>query len=57
MAAQRWLFQMALQSSVSILPREALLSQLWQGITLPSGATAMLERQAPQLGIRCRPKA
>ena len=57
MAAQRSLFQTADQSSVSILPSGAALSQLWQGMMLPSGAMAMLLRQAPQLGIRCRPRA
>ena len=38
-------------------PRGWLLSQLWQGITPPSGATAILLRQAPQLGTRVRPRA
>ena len=31
------------------------VSQLWQGSTVPSGATAMLDRQAPQLGIWVKP--
>ncbi len=57
MAAQRSLFQTADQSSVSILPSGAALSQLWQGMLLPSGAMAMLLRQAPQLGISGRPRA
>ena len=52
MAAQRSLFQTADQSSVSILPSGAALSQLWQGMMLPSGAMAMLLRQAAFLTDR-----
>ena len=47
--------QIPLQSSVSRFPRPGPSSQLWQGSTVPSGARAMLDRHAPQLGIRCRP--
>lgn len=47
--------QMADQSSVRRFPSVVPPSQLWQGTTCPSGVTAMLLRQAPQLGIRCRP--
>ena len=47
--------QIPRQSSVSRFPRPGPSSQLWQGTTVPSGATAMLHRHAPQLGIRCRP--
>lgn len=57
MAAQRSLCQILSQLSARILPKGWLLSQLWQGITPPSGATAMLLRQAPQLGTRVRPRA
>ena len=39
----------------SILPSPSPVSQLWQGSTVPSGATAMLDRQAPQLGIWVKP--
>lgn len=48
--------QMADQSSVRRFPSVVPPSQLWQGTTCPPGVTAMLLRQAPQLGIRCRPR-
>ena len=43
-------FQIFFQLSVSILPRDPPLSQLWQGTTRPSGVTAMLLSAAPQSG-------
>ena len=44
-------FQICFQEVVSRFPREnPWPSQLWQGTTVPSGATAMLERQAPHMG-------
>ena len=55
MAAQRWLCHILSQSSVSMFPSGWLLSQLWQGITPPSGAMAMLLRHAPQLGTNVSP--
>ena len=50
-AQQSLLFQIRCQGVRSRLPSPGPESQLWQGSTVPSGATAMLERQAPQLGI------
>ena len=38
-----------------IWPKPWPVSQLWQGSTVPSGATAMLLRHAPQLGIWANP--
>ena len=39
-----------------MLPSPSPESQLWQGTTVPSGATAMLLRHAPQVGAMVSPR-